>query len=142
MLRDGRIAQYAPPEDLYTRPADPELARFVGDANLLDGVLAAGVVSTPLGPLDLGDHNGVTRQSSTPVTVLVRPEQIAISPSGGEEGPRGEVVSYGYHGHDAVVHVSLGSQLVTVRVLTGHRIPVGSRVSLRAHGPVVAWPRS
>ncbi|HLJ99593.1 MAG TPA: ABC transporter ATP-binding protein [Streptosporangiaceae bacterium] len=141
VLRDGRIAQSAPPEDLYTRPVDPELARFIGDANLLDGVLAAGIVSTPLGPLDLDDHNGTTPQSSAPVTVLVRPEQIAISPSAGDDGPRGEVVSYGYHGHDAVVHVSLGSQVVTVRVLTGHRIPVGSRVSLHAHGPVVVWPR-
>jgi len=31
-LRDGKIAQCAPPEDLYRRPADPSLARFAGDA--------------------------------------------------------------------------------------------------------------
>jgi ABC-type Fe3+/spermidine/putrescine transport system ATPase subunit len=37
VLRGGRIAQYAPPQDLYIRPADPQLARFIGDANLLDG---------------------------------------------------------------------------------------------------------
>lgn len=42
VLRDGRIAQYAAPQGLYTRSADPALARFAGDANLLQGRLAAG----------------------------------------------------------------------------------------------------
>ena len=40
VLRDGKIAQCAPPDDLYRRPADAALASFVGDANLLEGVLA------------------------------------------------------------------------------------------------------
>ena len=40
VLRDGTIVQYAAPQDLYMRPADPALARFVGDANLLDGQVA------------------------------------------------------------------------------------------------------
>jgi len=141
VLRDGIIAQYAPPEDLYTRPADPALARFVGDANLLDGVLAVGEaqVRTVLGPLEL--NAGVSTVTSS-VTVLVRPEQIALSAADPGSGPHGEVLSYGYHGHDAVVHVALdGGDVVTVRVLTGQRIPVGSQVSLQAHGPVTAWPR-
>src|ERR1700723_238010 len=33
VLRDGRIVQYSAPQDLYTLPADPALARFIGDAN-------------------------------------------------------------------------------------------------------------
>ena len=53
VLRDGRIAQCAAPQDLYARPADPDLARFIGDANLLDGVLDAGMVDTVLGRLRL-----------------------------------------------------------------------------------------
>jgi hypothetical protein len=32
-------------------PADAALASFIGDANLLEGVLADGVVKTTLGPL-------------------------------------------------------------------------------------------
>src|ERR1700729_2773736 len=38
-LRDGKIAQCAAPADLYRRPADAELASFIGAANLLEGVL-------------------------------------------------------------------------------------------------------
>ena len=36
VLRDGRIAQCGTPLDLYARPADAEIARFIGDANLLE----------------------------------------------------------------------------------------------------------
>src|SRR5208282_4665591 len=52
-LRGGKIAQCATPEDLYSRPADPELASFIGEANLLEGVLNGGVVKTLLGSLPL-----------------------------------------------------------------------------------------
>ena len=55
VLRDGRIVQYAAPQDLYARPADPALARFIGGANLLDGTLAStapDVVDTILGRLE------------------------------------------------------------------------------------------
>src|SRR5579863_440465 len=51
VLRDGRIAQYSAPAELYSRPVDSGLARFVGDANLLDGIRRAGLVDTVLGQL-------------------------------------------------------------------------------------------
>jgi iron(III) transport system ATP-binding protein len=41
VLRGGQIAQCAAPQDLYIRPADPQLARFIGEANLLDGELVS-----------------------------------------------------------------------------------------------------
>ena len=99
-LRDGQIAQYATPEDLYTRPVDADLATFIGEANLLEGVLNAGAVKTILGTLPLDDAAAVPDGQ---VTVLVRPEQIELA-SGGDGTP-GRVTSYGYHGHDAVLHV-------------------------------------
>ena len=34
VLRDGTIAQCAAPQELYSRPADPAVARFIGEANL------------------------------------------------------------------------------------------------------------
>src|SRR5450432_3836475 len=51
VLRDGQIAQCAAPQDLYTRPVDADLARFIGDANLLDGIMGADGVDTILGRL-------------------------------------------------------------------------------------------
>src|SRR5580692_10367184 len=61
VLRDGRIVQYAAPQDLYMLPADPALARFIGDANLLEGSVpeaASAAVDTILGRLDLDQPPG------------------------------------------------------------------------------------
>jgi iron(III) transport system ATP-binding protein len=139
-LRDGQIAQYATPEDLYTRPVDADLATFIGEANLLEGVLNAGAVKTVLGTLPLDDAATVPEGQ---VTVLVRPEQIELA-SGGDGTP-GRVTSYGYHGHDAVLHVQperdADGRTIIVRIIGEHNLRPGSPVILRAHGPVYAWPR-
>jgi iron(III) transport system ATP-binding protein len=140
-LRDGTIAQYASPEDLYRRPADARLAGFVGEANLLEGVLAGGTVKTLLGELPVDP--AVTAQAGQ-VTALIRPEQIEIRPNG--PGLSASVISYGYHGHDAVLTVQPepqdGSPLLIVRIPgCGEPVcPPGSAVRLRAVGPVFAWP--
>jgi ABC-type Fe3+/spermidine/putrescine transport system ATPase subunit len=76
------------------------------------------------------------------VTVLIRPEQIDIVPN--EDGLTAHVTSYRYHGHDAVLYVQpeddAGAQPVMVRIAGGSHRPAGSAVTLRAHGPVFAWP--
>jgi iron(III) transport system ATP-binding protein len=102
VLREGRIVQYAAPEELYMRPADPALARFVGDANLIDGRLVGGdgsaggwqhgadtpagllqhpgqVVDTVLGRLTVAASGHASAPDGGAVTVLIRPEQLEIS---------------------------------------------------------------
>ncbi len=39
VLRDGKIVQQGAPSELYERPVDEQLARFLGAVNLLDGEL-------------------------------------------------------------------------------------------------------
>jgi iron(III) transport system ATP-binding protein len=140
VLRDGVIAQYATPEDLYTRPVGPDLARFIGEANLLDGVLGSGSVDTILGALPVQAGEDLAQG---PVTVLIRPEQITISEVNGSADLAGWIVSSSYHGHDAIVHVKLEDRpdlTIIVRTLGRCGLPDGSRVALRAEGPVLAWP--
>ena len=59
------------------------------------------------------------------------------------------MTGYGYHGHDTVLTVqpepadpAAGPQLPPLIVRTQGRgsLPPGSPVTLRAHGPVLAWP--
>ncbi len=151
VLRDGKIVQYAAPEDLYSRPADPALARFVGDANLLDGQLAASAVDTVLGRLSLAPTSALAA-SSGPVTVLIRPEQLEImaAPAAGANGAppdclAGHVVACQYYGHDAVVRIQPDGdrtdQQVIVRTSGGPQLRAGAAVYVRARGPVVAWTR-
>jgi hypothetical protein len=76
------------------------------------------------------------------VTVLIRPEQIDMVPN--EDGLTAQVTSYRYHGHDAVLYAQPGDDAaanpVVVRITGGPHRPVGSGVTLRARGPVFAWP--
>ena len=140
-LRDGSIAQCAPPEDLYCRPADPRLASFIGEANLLEGVVSGATVKTLLGALPL-DPAAAIPGAAGQVTVLIRPEQIDIVPN--EDGLTAQVTSYRYHGHDAVLYAQpeddAAASPVVVRITGGPHRPVGSGVTLRARGPVFAWP--
>ena len=147
VLRDGRIAQCAPPEDLYCRPADPRLASFAGDANLVEGVVSGSMVKTMFGCLPL-DPAATTPGSAGQVTVLIRPEQIDMVPN--EDGLTARVTAYRYHGHDTVLHAQpedgAGAGPVVVRITGGPHRPAGPQLSagtvvtLRARGPVFAWP--
>ena len=133
VLRHGAIAQCDAPQDLYARPVDADMARFIGDANLVEGVLDGGMVHTALGRLPV-EQDGGPPPAPGLVTVLVRPEQVELG-APGDGGPKaaglrsrlsarrpvnghrpdlsppdaggltGRVVGYGYHGHDAVVKV-------------------------------------
>ena len=143
-LRDGRIVQCAPPQDLYSRPADARLASFIGEANLLEGVVSGVTVKTLLGALPL-DPAAAIPGAAGQVTVLIRPEQIDIAPN--EDGLTAHVTSYRYHGHDAVLCAQpeddagvAGAAPLVVRITGGPHRPVGSAVTLRARGPVFAWP--
>lgn len=139
VLRDGKIAQHATPQELYARPIDNDLARFVGEANLIAGVLDGALVDTPLGKLPALWH-GEPLHTPCPVTVLVRPEQIDLHLTDSDEGLAGQIVRVGYHGHDVVLHVQIGQQeteqLLLVRTLGNARL---SRVDRQALRP---WPRS
>lgn len=142
VIRQGRIAQMGTPESLYARPGDPEVARFLGDANLVSGEVASGggQVDTALGMLEVtGDV-----PASGAVTVLVRPEQLDLVAEPPPGGAAGQVVDYEYFGHDAVVRVAGdpggGVGELVVRIAGGKAWSPGTRVGLRVRGPVLAWP--
>jgi iron(III) transport system ATP-binding protein len=158
VLRDGKIVQYAAPQDLYTRPGDPALARFIGDANLLDGQLidapltgsdGARTVDTIFGALPLAIAGPGEQIVPGKVTVLIRPEQLELiaGPAAGPDSGclSGQVVAREYYGHDAVIHVRPDNgpdgQEVIVRTTGGPQLATGSPVTVRARGPVIAWTR-
>jgi iron(III) transport system ATP-binding protein len=146
VLRDGRVAQQASPRELYTEPADDELARFVGDANLLEGTLSGDHVETPLGRLRIrGEVSAGGDPHPTHVKVLIRPEQIALASAADTHGHPGHVISCGFHGHDTVFEVRIGhdqnAPALLVRTLGGHTLAPGDSCSLTASGPVLVWPQ-
>jgi spermidine/putrescine transport system ATP-binding protein len=85
VMHAGRILQVAPPETIYTRPANRTVAAFVGMPNLLDAKIRE-VRREPMGTLALVDGEGWEgwcsagddAQPGEVVTVIVRPEVIQL----------------------------------------------------------------
>jgi iron(III) transport system ATP-binding protein len=142
VMRDGRITQEGTPRTIYQQPADPETAAFVGTANLLDGTWDGGSVTTALGRHDL--YPGQSAPPKGDVTVLIRPEQLQLSPA--QPGTvTARVHACRYFGHDALltVHPELpnGNGCCELRARTDCPDPPepGALVSLAVHGCVAAW---
>lgn len=133
VLRDGRIAQLAPPAEVYRQPVDPGVASFVGQANLLDATVRAGAADCVLGRVEL---RGQLPEGSQ-ITLLLRPEQLALAPGG-----PARISDRAYYGHDAVHRVRLpaGGEVI-VRTDGADLLPIGSPVTVAVRGPGLAWPR-
>jgi iron(III) transport system ATP-binding protein len=138
VLRDGRIVQTDAPRALYEHPADAEVARFVGEANLIAGMVVGDSVSTGLGTIELCRTLTAGAQE---VLVLVRPEQLELTDGGGVVAT---VLRTEFHGHDTTVHLAVHDAALPtplVARVSGSFDPGPTGVvGVRASGPVEAWP--
>ena len=101
ILRDGRVVQRGSPAELYAEPADPWVAAFLGEANLLPARAEGTAGAAPRWA-----RSRWPPACDGPVQVLLRPEEIELSAG---EGARVEVVEY--FGHDTVYEVRLDSDV-------------------------------
>lgn len=133
VMRDGVVVQQAPPSELYCRPADPWLAEFVGEADLLDGEAHGSHADTALGRIPLAVA------ATGAVRVLVRPEEVELV-----VGTGAVVTDVEYHGHDALSTVRLdGGDVVRSRVVGASPFPVGAAVGVHHRGAgTVAYPQA
>jgi iron(III) transport system ATP-binding protein len=159
VLQHGTIVQFDEPALLYRRPVNAEVARFIGHANLLfgrleDGAGEGGMVRSILGPIAVELDSST--QGGGAVSVLVRPEQIAVTRESsavqGEQQPRGVVISREFHGHDVLLGIQLDQPAWGLAPTRGRpaweilaRLPgaeapaVGQRVELKVEGLATAW---
>ena len=73
-----------------------------------------------------------------PVEVLVRPENLKISPAGADSPVR--VRNILFFGHDQLVTVELASGLrLDARLGPAYHYAVGQQVQVRVDGPVMAY---
>ena len=127
VMREGVIVQQGSPPEVYERPADLDVATFLGAANVLPGVASGSAVSCLLGSL------ATAAPASGPVRVLVRPEHVVV----GSAGVEGVVVDRHYYGHDAMLVVRVSGSDVLVR--TSGPVAVGDAVRLAHPGPVTCF---
>ena len=128
LLNAGRVEQFAPPEELYARPAT---------------VFAAGFIGTPpmnLLPLDNADVLRWARANlagSLPQGVLaglivgVRPEKISLA----DAGLAADVLSLEYLGADSLIACRIGACELIVRQSGRVKLAAGDRIHL-------TWPQA
>jgi iron(III) transport system ATP-binding protein len=135
VLIAGTVRQVASPQQLYRRPADRDVADFVGNANFLPGSASGRSAESELGKLELlGEAHG-------PVDLLVRPENVALAPASASHTVRIRTIEF--FGHDQLIRVQLQSgREIDVRMGPDYVYAVGQPVSVRVSGPVMAYPRS
>ena len=102
VMRDGKMEQVAPPDELYRQPQTPFVAGFIGTMNLIEGQVSGGQFSRAgfTHPLPIADG---------PAVFAVRPEALAITPASKPEGAAiHRVTDYGAH---AVIDLELADGL-------------------------------
>jgi putative spermidine/putrescine transport system ATP-binding protein len=139
VMYGGRIEQMGTPSEMYSRPATPFVAEFIGTMNRLE----ATVVDPSSGHVD---HGGVKlqldaargRERGERVLVLIRPESLELTAptNGGAVGDNmlsGEVITQTFLGPVTRLKVvGPGAHLIAdVPTARAEALPVGSRVAAR-----------
>lgn len=150
VMRDGRIWQIGRPEEVYRSPADLFVARFLGQANLLDAVIVDAGPGTTL--VRLGDLEVTVRTNEAvagpAATCVIRPEQLLVTgddiPAGFDPIGRALVTSSRFLGQRQSVRLDLGGTAVVADLDPYGRVPRAgdhATVCVRA-GEVALIPRA
>lgn len=141
IMREGNVVQLAKPRDAYYRACDLDLARFLGDAVIVDGEVvqpgsARCQVKCAFGDLPVSNWHGVCGTCR----VMIRPENIRVSPAalGADTDPMsatgvvGTIVDHTFYGHDGTLRVRVPnmSDDVLVRVSGDQPFANGDHVKL------------
>jgi multiple sugar transport system ATP-binding protein len=130
VLNQGRVEQVGPPREVYHRPANTFVARFIGAPamNLIPARVTAQmgggltVDAGPLGQVSLADHQA---PSGAPVTLGIRPERLRPDPA----GIPAEVTLAEHLGGETILHLSAAGQALILRAPgdppEGDRLTIG-----------------
>ncbi|GMV40814.1 MAG: ABC transporter ATP-binding protein [Myxococcales bacterium] len=124
----GRVVQVGAPAEIYERPCSRMVAAFVGDGNLLPGVVRSA------GSVDLDGLGAVAvahaEQQSGPVLALVRPEHVHLGETPGPNAFAGTIEDTVYQGSSVQLQVRVGERLVLARCLAAGVPPAGTAVTV------------
>ncbi len=126
VMLEGHILQSGTPAQLYARPASPFVASFFGPLNRFKGWAVGGVVSTPVGAIEVGGLS-----DGTAVDVLIRPEALRLSRDGGASPHRFRIRRVRDLGTNRVLELELPEgPLLMVRMTSAAEFSEGDRVAV------------
>ncbi len=149
VMNEGRIEQAGTPSEVYEAPATPFVAKFLGEANVLEGRVVAsngsGIVCEIEGGFRIRSDRRLDVAPGTAVEVIVRAERLRLAeaPAGLDNSFTGRLEHVMYLGGDIRYLVRLGGhRLVAVDKNRGRVVAAGSdgtvRVEWAAHESLVA----
>ena len=126
VMDEGKIQQIGTPEDIYNEPQNAFVADFIGESNIIDGIMRTdGVVEIFNRRFQCLDKGFAPNE---PVDVVIRPEDVDIVPE--EQGQlKGTVTSVTFKGmqYDIIVDFYGFKWLIQTTDLS----PVGSRIGIK-----------
>jgi multiple sugar transport system ATP-binding protein len=134
VLRDGELQQLAPPEEVYDRPANRFVARFVGSPamNILGAVIDERGLRVGGATLSLAPELKRRCLESGVREVGVRPEDVRfVSEEDRNPGAlSGDIYVVEPMGNETLVQVRVGEERATLRARRGFRAAVGTPVRI------------
>jgi spermidine/putrescine transport system ATP-binding protein len=121
VLHEGKVMQVGTPSDVYSRPANAYVAGFLGTANLFESSVVSATaddVVCRFGEGEIRVSPSIAAQSGSPVSLVIRPERIELSPVTATEASSGndftaQVQRLAFRGAQTQVAVSVcGLQLL------------------------------
>ena len=122
VMKDGEIQQIGSPTDIYNEPVNEYVANFIGESNIIEGVMLEDYrvmfEDKRFDCVDFGFDAGET------VDVVIRPEDLDIVPRG-EGKLKGVVKSVLFKGvhYETVVETKIGTS-ITVQMQVSSDAPV------------------
>ncbi|MDP3387437.1 MAG: ABC transporter ATP-binding protein [Eubacteriales bacterium] len=126
VMNHGEIQQIGTPVDIYNEPENAFVADFIGESNIIDGVMNEDYLVTFLGRTFKCVDYGFNKNES--IHVVLRPEDIVMVPE--KEGYlKGTVTSTIFKGVHYEMIVNVGA--LDILVQSTYQSPVGDRVGLK-----------
>jgi putative spermidine/putrescine transport system ATP-binding protein len=119
VMNKGRIVQAGTPEEIYRMPADAFVARFIGQANLLRGIVAERTHDGALVEIEGGQRvrvaNAGTIAAGQRVEIVIRPEDLVVAPAAdGANRMQVALSEVTYLGAATRLVATLGGQTLTI----------------------------
>jgi len=144
IMSEGRLHQIGAPEGVFERPATRFVASFLGQAGFLSGRIEGNRLATDIGPIDRdvlddhGDRDGRDATEGEAVDVLVRPDDLRVTPAT-DGHAHGRIVRRQYRGPSFIYRVETTGgdvlhclhnhtesfdvgQAVRIELVAGHRL--------------------
>jgi putative spermidine/putrescine transport system ATP-binding protein len=113
LMNDGVIAQLGTARELYERPATRFVAEFIGESNVIEGMLETSTLFVSTSGLRVAVAGREGAAAGARAILVIRPEKLALSRQGpGEHTISGRVSERVYVGDFMRYRVDVGNDLV------------------------------